>query len=204
VTFTNTDRAPVAGVSLSTAVPGNQWISVVAGTAETSKTVPFSRLHRRERERDVQSPHSGPVASSGDLAECIVDQPTNGNKQSRNSGLQGAQCPTRQDQRVSRSLQVLLPTGQTHFYRALQCRFRKRVYFQLDVDRAPARQAIFSAIKIPVGTKLRPAASTCSVSPTPAGGPCAHRRQHHLCQEHGWNVDGPTPSPSILAPAWNA
>src|SRR6202042_2703172 len=38
VTFTNMTDAPAAGVSLSIAVPGNQWTSVVSGTTETSKT----------------------------------------------------------------------------------------------------------------------------------------------------------------------
>src|SRR5262249_45182396 len=38
VTFTNTTGAPAAGVSLSIAVPGEQWIAVVSGTTETSKT----------------------------------------------------------------------------------------------------------------------------------------------------------------------
>ena len=54
----------------------------------------------------------------------------------------------------------------------------------------PARQAIFSTVKIPAGTKL--AASgfyLLGLSNSGLAAPARRGRQHPPCQEHGWNVD---------------
>ena len=95
VTFTNTTGAPAAGVSLSLAVPGDQWTSVVSGTTETSKTFaePVAPGASVSATFKVTS---GPAAFNGDLVgQCIVDERGQRQKASRDSGRKGAQCRAR-------------------------------------------------------------------------------------------------------------
>src|ERR1700733_14527829 len=66
VTFTNTTGAPAAGVSLSMAVPGNQWTSVVSGTTETSKTF-AQQVAPGASVSATFKVTSGPEAFNGDL-----------------------------------------------------------------------------------------------------------------------------------------
>ena len=66
VTFTNTTATPAAGVSLSAAVPGSQWTSVVAGTSDPAKMFPEPVAPGASVSATFKVT-SGPVASSGDL-----------------------------------------------------------------------------------------------------------------------------------------
>jgi hypothetical protein len=66
VTFTNTTGMPATDVSLSIAVPGKQWASVVSGTTETSKM--FAQpVAPGERVSATFKVTSGPTAFNGDL-----------------------------------------------------------------------------------------------------------------------------------------
>ena len=90
------------------------------------------------------------------------------------------------------------------FYRALQCRFANRRCIQLDFDGAvPVRQAIL--LDDQDSSWNQACAQRLLLTRAPQlghGRPRARRRQHSLCQEHGWHVDWATRSSSIAARAW--
>ena len=86
VTFTNTTGAPAADVSLSIAVPSNQWTSVVSGTTETSKTF-AQQVAPGASVSATFKVTSGPVSlQRRSRRQCIVDELGQRQKASRDSG----------------------------------------------------------------------------------------------------------------------
>src|SRR5882757_447569 len=153
VTFTNTTGAPVAGVSLSTAVPGNQWTSVVAGTAETSKTFP-QQVAPGASVSATFKVTSGPVASSGDLVgNASWTNPASGNKQAETAvaKVRNALPVKINEFRVTSGS----PANRTNsFIELYNAGSASANISNWTLAEHPARQAIFSTIKIPAGTKL--------------------------------------------------
>ena len=128
VTFTNTTGAPAAGVSLSIAVPGNQWTSVVSGTTETSKTF-AQQVAPGASVSATFKVTSGPVTFNGDLVgNASWTNAASGRKQVETAVEKVRNARASQDQRVSRRFRRSRQPDKL-IYRALQCRFRKASIF---------------------------------------------------------------------------
>jgi hypothetical protein len=154
LTFTNTTEAPLAGVSLSLAAPNNQWTSVVSGTTESSRT--FARVAPEASVSATFQVTSGTVASDAELA---------GNASWTNPASGARQVETAV-QRVRNTSPIKInefrvtsssPGNLTNSFVELYNAGSKGV----DVSNwtltvRPARQAIFSTIKIPAGSTLAP------------------------------------------------
>jgi hypothetical protein len=153
VTFTNTTGAPAAGVSLSIAVPARQWTSVVSGTAETSKTF-AQQVAPDESVSATFKVTSGPVATNGDLVgNASWTNLTNGTKQVETAvqKVRNATPVKINEFRVTSGTPGNLTNSFIELYNAAPQ--------SVDVSNwtlavRPARQASFSAVKIPAGTKL--------------------------------------------------
>ena len=147
VTFTNTTDAPAVGVKLSLAVPNKQWTSFVSGTTETSKTIagPVAPGASVSATFKVTS---GPAAFNGDLV---------GNVSWTSPTRRGPQSET-----MAEKVRNVSPVKINEFSSNA-----KDAFIELynagarDVDLSnwtltehPPQQAIFSAVKVPAGTKL--------------------------------------------------
>jgi non-reducing end alpha-L-arabinofuranosidase len=153
VTFTNTTGTPVAGVSLRTTVPGNQWTSVVAGTTETSKTF-TQQVAPGASVSATFKVTSGPVASSGDLAgSASWTNPASGRKQVETAVAKVRNAiPVKINEFRVTSGAPANPTNS--FIELYNAGSASANISNWTLTEHPARQAIFSAIKIPAGTKL--------------------------------------------------
>jgi hypothetical protein len=153
VTFTNTTGAPAADVSLSLAVPGNQWTSVVSGTTETSKTF-AQQVAPGASVSATFKVTSGPVSSNGDLA---------GNASWKNAASGRKQVETAV-QKVRNAAPVKInefrvtsgaPDNLTNSFIELYNAGSQSVDISnWTLTEHPAQQAIFSTVKIPAGTEL--------------------------------------------------
>jgi hypothetical protein len=155
VTYTNTTGTPVAGVSLSTTVPGNQWTSVVAGSTKTSKTF-TQQVAPGASVSATFKVTSGPVASSGDLAgNASWTNPVSGNKQVETAVAKVRNAlPVKINEFRVTSGAPANPTNS--FIELYNAGSASADISDWTLTEHPARQAIFSAIKIPAGTKLAP------------------------------------------------
>ncbi len=151
VTFTNTTGAPVKGIQLSLSLP-SQWTAVVQGTTETSKTIagpvaPGASVNATFKVT------SGPEAFNGDLV---------GNASWTNSTSGSMQSET-----TAEKLRNVSPVKINEFRIGSSPANSTDSFIELynagsgDVDISnwtltehPTQQAIFSAVKIPAGTKL--------------------------------------------------
>ena len=153
VTFTNTTGAPAAGVSLSLAVPGDQWTSVVSGTTETSKT--FAQQVAPDASVSATfKVTSGPETFAGDLV---------GNASWTNSASGRKQVETAVEKvRNARPVKINefrvtsgAPANLTNSFIELYNAGSQSVDISnWTFTEHPAHQAIFSTVKIPAGTKL--------------------------------------------------
>ena len=152
VTFTNTTGAPAVGLKLSISVPKKQWTSVVAGTAETSKTFagPVAPGASVSATFKVTS---GLAAFNGDLV---------GNASWTNPTTRGTQSET-----VAEKMRNVSPIKINEFRVGGGSPNPTNSFIELhnagakDIDISnwtltehPTQQAIFSTVKIPAGTKL--------------------------------------------------
>ena len=155
VTFTNTTGAPVAGVSLSIVVPG-QWTSVVAGTSETSKTF-TEQVAPGASVSATFKVTSGPVAFNGDLVAnssyASWTNPAGGRKEVETAvaKVRNAIAVKINEFRVTSGAPANLTNSFIELYNAGSASANISDW---TLTEHPARQAIFSAIKIPAGTKL--------------------------------------------------
>jgi hypothetical protein len=153
VTFTNTTGAPAVGVELSIAVPNKQWTSFVSGTTRTSEKIadPVAPGASVSATFKVTS---GPAAFNGDLV---------GNARWTNPVGGGTQFETMAEKvrnvspikinefRVSAGS----PTNSTNSFIELYNAGASDVDISnWTLTEHPAQQAMFSAVKIPPGTKL--------------------------------------------------
>ena len=150
LTFTNTTSLPAAGLSLSLAVPGKQWRSVVSGTADTSKT--FTQVAPGASVSATFRVTAGPAAFNGDLVgNASWTDSTNSRKQTETAV---------QKVRSARSVKinefrVAAPANATSSFIELYNSDSQSVdVSNWTLTEHPAHQAIFSTIKIPAGTKL--------------------------------------------------
>ena len=153
VTFTNTTKAPVAGVRLSISVPNEQWSALVSGTTETLKTFVQS-IAPGESVSATFNVTSGPVAFNGDLiGKASWTNPTTGSKQVDTAveKVRNAEPIKINEYRV-RSGGPANPTNS--FIELYNAGSRSVDISNWTLTEHPAQRAIFSTIKIPVGTKL--------------------------------------------------
>ena len=153
VTFTNTTGAPAAGVSLSIAVPGNQWTSVVSGTTETSKTF-AQQVAPGASVSATFKVTSGPVTSGGDLVgNASWTNPASGTRQVETAveKVRNARPVKINEFRVTSGD----PSNPTNSFIELYNAGSQSVDISnWTLTEHPAQQAIFSTVKIPAGTKL--------------------------------------------------
>jgi hypothetical protein len=153
VTFTNTTGAPAAGLSLSFAVPGKQWASVVSGTTDTSKM--FSQQVAPGASVSATfKVTSGPVAFNGDLvANAAWTNSIRGKKQVETAVLKVRNAhPVKINEfRVTSGA----PGNPTNSFIELYNAGAQSIDISnWTLTGHPTHQAIFSAIKIPAETKL--------------------------------------------------
>jgi hypothetical protein len=156
VTFTNTTGAPVAGVSLSIAVPSNQWTSVVSGATETSKTF-AQQVAPGASVSATFKVTSGPQSFDGDLAAnasySVWTNAASGRKQVETAvaKVRNARPVKINEFRVTSGA----PGNPTNSFIELYNADSQSVDISnWTLTAHPAAQAIFSAAKIPAGTKL--------------------------------------------------
>jgi len=153
VTFTNTTGTPVADVSLSISVPSKQWASVVSGTTETSKTF-AQQIAPGGSVSATFKVTSGPAAFNGDLVgNASWMNPTSGKKQVETTvgKVRNARPVKINEFRVTSGS----PRNPTNSFIELYNAGPQSVDISnWTLTEHPARQAIFSMVKIPAGTKL--------------------------------------------------
>ena len=153
VTFTNTTGAPAADVSLSLAVPSNQWTSVVSGTTETSKTF-AQQVAPGASVSATFKVTSGPVTSNGDLVgNASWTNLASGRKQVETAAekVRNARPVKINEFRVTSGA----PANPTNSFIELYNADSQSVDISnWTLTAHPAAQAIFSTVKIPAGTKL--------------------------------------------------
>ncbi len=153
VSFTNTGEAPANGVTLSIAVPGPQWTSVVSGAAETSRTTnePVAPGATTSATFTITS---GPGAFSGDLVATArwTDSADGRNHQETTAEKVRNAEPVRMNEfRVHTGDPANLTNSFIELYNAGSQ--------SIDISNwtltvHPAQQAVFSTIGIPAGTRL--------------------------------------------------
>ncbi len=153
LTFTNTTGTPVADVSLSIAVPSKQWASVVSGTTETSKTF-AQQVAPGATVSATFKVTSGPAPLNGDLVgNASWMNPTSGKKQvGMTVGKVRNTSPVKINEfRVNSGS----PSNPTNSFIELYNAGPQSVDISnWTLTEHPARQAIFSMVKIPAGTEL--------------------------------------------------
>jgi non-reducing end alpha-L-arabinofuranosidase len=147
VTFTNTTGAPATGVAISLALPGKQWTSAATGTTET-KLAPGAVVSASFKVT------SGPVPINGDIvANATWSNVTTGSKQTETAVLKVRNArPVKINEFRVNSAAPGNPTNS--FIELYNAGAQSIDISNWTLTTHPARQAIFSAIKIPAGTKL--------------------------------------------------
>jgi len=152
VTFTNTTGAPAVGVKLSISLPSKQWTSLVSGTTETSKTFadPVAPGATVSATFKVTS---GPDTFNGDLVgNASWSNQANGAKQSETTAekVRNVSSIKINEFRVASSSS----NSTDSFIELYNSGDHDVDISNWSLTEHPAQQAIFSSVKIPVGTKL--------------------------------------------------
>jgi hypothetical protein len=153
VTFTNTSGAPVANLTLSIGAPGKQWTAVVAGATNLSRTFdqPVAPGSSVSANFTVTS---GPVSLNGDLVGTATwTDPANGRKH-RETAVEKVRnaSPIKINEFRVHSGDPVSPTNS--FIELYNAGSRAVDISNWTLTEHPAQQAIFSAIRIPAGTRL--------------------------------------------------
>ncbi len=154
LTFTNTTGAPVVGVTLSLTAP-RQWTAAVAGGAGTSKTFD-SALAPGASVSATFKVTSGPVAFNGDLVgNAAWTNQASGRKQSETTAekIRNVSPVKINEFRASAGS----PANPTNSFIELYNAGAAAVDISnWSLTQHATQQAIFSAVKIPAGTRLAP------------------------------------------------
>jgi len=152
VTFTNTTRAPAAGVKLSISVPTG-WTSVVSGSTETSKTFadPVAPGATVSATFKVSS---GPAAFNGDLVgNASWTNSTSGQTQSEKTAEKVRNVgPVKINEFAISSGSPANPTNS--FIELYNAGASDVDISNWTLTQHPTQMPIFSSVKIPAGTKL--------------------------------------------------
>jgi hypothetical protein len=153
VTFTNTTGTPMTGITLSLAVPSEHWSSVVAGTTETSKIF-AQQVAPGASVSATFKVTSGAVAFSGDIiGKASWTNSDTGRKQVETAveKVRNTRPVKINEFRVSSGA----PANLTNSFIELYNKSSQSVDISnWTLTEHPARQATFSTVKIPAGTKL--------------------------------------------------
>jgi len=163
VTFRNTTGAPAEGLTLSISVP-KQWTSLVPGSTRTSATIPYP-VAPGARVSTTFKVTSGPTAFNGDLVGNAVW--TSGGKQSTAAMAEKVRnvSPVKINEfRISTSTPVDTRgvafgggygmNATNSFIELYNAGARSVDISNWTLTEHPTQQAIFSAVKIPSGTRL--------------------------------------------------
>ena len=150
--FTNTAGAPAAGVTLSIAVSNKQWTSVVSGTNETSKkfadpVAPGASVSATFKVT------SGPAPFNGDLVGNVSWTNSKSGRRQVETAVEKARnvSPIKINEfRISSSSS----NSTDSFIELYNSGSRAADISNWTLTEHPSQQAIFSAVKIPTGTKL--------------------------------------------------
>ena len=151
--FTNTTGAPASGVHLSISVPNKQWSSVVPGTTRTSETIPGPVAPGASVSATFKVT-AGPAAFNGDLVGNVSwTNPTTGKTHSETTAAKLRNVsPVRINEfRVSAGNP---PNATNSFIELFNAGTREVDISHWTLTEHATQQAIFSAEKIPAGTKL--------------------------------------------------
>jgi hypothetical protein len=155
VTFTNTMGEPAADVTLSVAIPDKQWTAVVSGTAETSKTF-AQQVAPGASVSATFKVTSAPASFNGDLiGHASWTNATTSSKQVE-TAVQKVRNATPVKINEFRVMSTSNPTDS--FIELYNADSQSIDLSDWTLTGHPAHQAIFSTVKIPVGTKLAPGA----------------------------------------------
>jgi hypothetical protein len=144
VTFTNTTRAPAINIELSISVPKGWTASATGAPATFGSVAPGASVSATFKVT------SGPAAFNGDLVG-NASWTTNGRKQSETTAEKARNVsPVKINE-----LRISSPGNSTNSFIELYNAGAKEVDLSnWTLTGHPTQQAIFSAVKIPVGTKL--------------------------------------------------
>ncbi len=153
VTFTNTTGAPARNVKLSISAPNPQWVAVVSGSRESSKTFAGPVLPGASLSQTFKLT-SGPTAFNGDLVgrASWTNQSTGANQSEITAEKVRNESPVKINElRISTGSPGNSTDSFIELYNAASG--------SVDVSNwtltlHPTQQAIFSPVKIPAGTKL--------------------------------------------------
>ena len=153
VTFTNSTGAPAKGVTLSISPPGGQWTSFVVGTQETSKTFtdPVAPGASVSATFKVTS---GPAALNGDLVgEAQWTNSTNGEKRVGTTAekVRNVSPVKINEFRIGSGSPGNLTNSFIELYNAGS---QSVDISNWTLTEHPTQQAVFSAVKVPAGTRL--------------------------------------------------
>jgi len=152
--FTNTTGAPASGVTLSIAMPDKQWNAAVAGGSGASKTFSGSVAPGASVSATFKIT-SGPAAFNGDLA-------ASASWTGQATGVQQTETAIEKIRNVSPvkinefRIGAGPPANSTDsFIELYNTGSRDADISNWTLTERPTQEAVFSAIKIPAGTKLR-------------------------------------------------
>jgi non-reducing end alpha-L-arabinofuranosidase len=153
VTFTNTTGAP-AMVLLSISVPSKQWTSVVPGTTKTAVAFPEPLAPGKSVSATFKIT-SGPAAFNGDLVGNAEWTNLHGGKQSETTveKVRNVSPIKINEFRISAGSSTNSTDSFIELYNAGA---RDVDLSNWTLTQHPTQQAIFSAVKIPAGTRLAP------------------------------------------------
>jgi len=151
VTFTNTTGAPVAGLQLSISLPSKQWTSVVTGTKESSKTF-AEPVAPGASVSAIFKVTSGPSAYNGDLVGNASWTSADGKQLATTAEKVRNVSPVKINEfRIAGGS----PANPSNSFIELFNAGSKDVDLSnWTLTEHQTQQAIFSAIKVPAGTKL--------------------------------------------------
>lgn len=153
ITFTNTTGMQIKDVKLSIVVPGKQWTSFVQGTAETSKSFPGPLAPDASVSATFKIT-SGPNAFNGDVVgRASWTNPANGTRRSEQTveKVRNVSPVKINEFRISTGRPANMTNSFIELYNAGS---HSADLSNWTLTVRPTRQASFSAVKIPSGTKL--------------------------------------------------
>jgi len=151
LTFTNTTGAPATNVQLSISVP-RQWTSVVSGTTETSRKFTGAVVPGASVSANFKVT-SGRMAFNGDLVGHATWSETSGKKQSETAveKVRNASAVKINEFRISSGPVINSTDSFIELYNASA---QSVDVSNWTLTEHAARQAIFSSVRIPAGTKF--------------------------------------------------
>ncbi|HEY5211385.1 MAG TPA: lamin tail domain-containing protein, partial [Acidobacteriaceae bacterium] len=152
-TFTNTTGAPVAGVKLSVIPPSTGWRVVAAGGTDPSKSIPDT-IEPGASVSATFKITSGPTPFNGDMVATASWANTAGKPERSETATEKVRnvSPVKINEfRISSG-----PSATNSFIELYNAGSSPVDLSSWTLTERPAQQAIFSAVKIPAGTKLGP------------------------------------------------